>query len=154
MTKWPYPSHPKGDRVGNDCRARVHENPGRRLLGPSCRQQQGSKIFGFFPRKLFFSLFPSSTFFVDKCQPSSLGFGQWVRAAWWGVEPRWQQVHHGHREGAWQKAIIGKLFSATIDIISLHKRWLFLMRMTWFQLHPSDPVRPAPWVQNVVALSV
>ena len=104
--------------------------------------------------KTFFHPFPIFYFFVDQCQPSSLGSGQWLRAAWWGVEPRWQQVHHGYREGAWQKAMIGKLFSATIDIISLHKRWLFLMRMTWFQLHPSDPVRPAPWVQNVVAFSV
>ena len=38
----------KGDSVGNNCRARVHENPGRRLLCACCSQQQGFYLFKIF----------------------------------------------------------------------------------------------------------
>ena len=67
----------KGDSVGNNCRARVHENPGRRLLCACCSQQQGFylvKIYIFFGK--FLDFFP-------------LGFGQWLRIARWCVESWW-----------------------------------------------------------------
>ena len=28
-----------------------------------------------------------------------LGFGQWLGATWWCLEPRWGHLHHGHWEG-------------------------------------------------------
>ena len=118
----------KGDSVGNNCWARVHENPGRRLLCACCSQQQGFYLF-----KIFILMGKFLDFF-------SSGFGQWLRIARWCVESWWEHIHHRHREGIWNihNDLLAKVF----------KRFLSPMMTTWLPPLPNDHVHPALWVSS------